>query len=278
VIRTIVEVRAAVAGTRARGLTIGLVPTMGALHAGHGALVERAKAENGYVVVTIFVNPIQFDRGEDFEKYPRSLETDLKFCDSFGVDAVFAPDAAEMYPERLLTAVDVAEVSSGLEGEFRPGHFRGVATVVAKLFNIVPADRAYFGEKDAQQLAVIRKMVVDLNFPVTIVPVATVRESDGLALSSRNRRLSDEDRRVAPALYRSLQGAQAIIQAGCQDSATVKKAAQSMPPEMRVEYFEVVDPLTMRAVSRIESRVLIAAAVWLGGVRLIDNIQADSTV
>jgi pantoate--beta-alanine ligase len=278
VIRTIVEVRAAVAGTRARGLTIGLVPTMGALHAGHGALVERAKAENGYVVVTIFVNPIQFDRGEDFEKYPRSLETDLKFCDSFGVDAVFAPDAAEMYPERLLTAVDVAEVSSGLEGEFRPGHFRGVATVVAKLFNIVPADRAYFGEKDAQQLAVIRKMVVDLNFPVTIVPVATVRESDGLALSSRNRRLSDEDRRVAPALYRSLQGAQAIIQAGCQDSATVKKAAQSMPPEMRVEYFEVVDPLTMRAVSRIESRVLIAAAVWLGGVRLIDNIQDDSTV
>jgi len=273
-LHTIFEMRAQVVAARLENLTIGLVPTMGALHADHGALIERAKEQNGYVVVTIFVNPTQFDRGEDFEKYPRSLETDLQFCERLGVDAVFAPEAAEMYPDRPQTTVEVSEASSGLEGEFRPGHFRGVATVVAKLFNIVSADRAYFGEKDAQQLAVIRKMVADLNFPIAIVPVATVREPDGLALSSRNQRLTPEDRRVAPALYRALQAAESMIRSGSRDAGPSKQAGLAelaRTPEIRVEYFEVVDPLSMQPIGRIEDRVLVAAAVWLGGVRLIDN-------
>ena len=193
-----------IAAARERGLTIGLVPTMGALHEGHGALMRRAREETGYVVATIFVNPTQFDRPDDFQKYPRDLETDLAFCERLGVDAVFAPDAKEMYPGETLTTVAVAGLSTRLEGEFRPGHFRGVATVVAKLFNILPADRAYFGEKDAQQLAVIQKMAADLNFPVAIVPVPTVREPDGLAMSSRNQRLTPEHRRIAPVLYKAL--------------------------------------------------------------------------
>jgi pantoate--beta-alanine ligase len=194
-----------VTSARKRGLTVGLVPTMGALHKGHGALMRRARDENGAVVATIFVNPTQFDRPDDFQKYPRELDTDLAFCERLGVDAVFAPDAREMYPGDLhqkmpLTSVDVAGISSRLEGEFRPGHFRGVATVVAKLFNIVAADRAYFGEKDAQQLAVIQKMAADLNFTVEIVPVPTVREPDGLAMSSRNQLLTPDERRIAPLL------------------------------------------------------------------------------
>jgi pantoate--beta-alanine ligase len=276
-LRTITEARAEVAGARERGLSIGLVPTMGALHAGHGALIERAKGETGYVVVTIFVNPTQFDRAEDFERYPRSLETDVDFCKRMGVDAVFAPDAAEMYPAPPLATIDVSQISSGLEGEFRPGHFRGVATVVGKLFHIVPADRAYFGEKDAQQLAVVRKMVADLNFPVLIVPVPTVREADGLAISSRNQRLTPEARRVAPALFGALSEAASLIRDGCQDSSVVKQAAMAtLGAVMQIEYFEVVDPLTMQPVTHIADRVLIAGAVWVGGVRLIDNLLVMS--
>jgi pantoate--beta-alanine ligase len=274
-LRTIAETRAEVASARGRALSIGLVPTMGALHSGHGALIQKAKAENGYVVVTIFVNPTQFDRSEDFDKYPRSLETDLEFCEQMSADAVFAPEAAEMYPERSLTTVEVSEISSSLEGEFRPGHFRGVATVVAKLFHIIRADRAYFGEKDAQQLAVIRRMVADLNFPIAIVPVPTVREADGLAISSRNQRLTPEERLVAPAIYRGLKQAQDLIRSGCDSPTAVRQAVLSaLVPEMRAEYVEVADPLTMRPVERISGDVRVAAAVWLGGVRLIDNILA----
>src|SRR6185369_2098822 len=175
-----------------------------------------------FVVVTIFVNPIQFDRPEDLEKYPRDLDADLAFCERLGADAVFAPDAAEMYPTQLLASVAVAGISTRLEGEFRPGHFRGVATVVAKLFNIVPADRAYFGEKDAQQLAVIQKMVADLDFPVSIVPVATVRELDGLAMSSRNRRLTPEQRSIAPLLYQALCEAERLIQTSSYSASEVR--------------------------------------------------------
>jgi pantoate--beta-alanine ligase len=274
-LRTIAETRVEVAEVRGRGSSVGLVPTMGALHSGHGALIQKAKAENGYVVVTVFVNPTQFDRSEDFDRYPRSLETDLEFCERQGVDAVFAPEAAEMYPERLLTTVEVSEISSSLEGEFRPGHFRGVATVVAKLFHIIQADRAYFGEKDAQQLAVIRRMVADLNFPLAIVPVATVRESDGLAISSRNQRLTPEERLLAPAIYHGLQQAQDLIRSGCDSPAVVRQAVlNALVPEMRAEYVEVADPETMRPVERISGDVRVAAAVWLGGVRLIDNILA----
>jgi len=249
---------------------------MGALHEGHGALVRKAREENGYVVVSIFVNPIQFDRPEDLEKYPRDLDSDIAQCERLGADAVFAPDTAEMYPTQLLTSVAVAGISTRLEGEFRPGHFRGVATVVAKLFNIVPADRAYFGEKDAQQLAVIQKMVADLDCPVSIVPVATVREPDGLAMSSRNRRLTPEQRRIAPLLYQALCEAERLIQTGSSSAAEIKEIAikvLTQNPAIRIEYLEVVDPATFQAVNTFSRGVVVAAAVWLGQVRLIDNVK-----
>lgn len=274
-LKTIAETRAFIAATRAKGLSIGLVPTMGALHDGHGALLKRARQENGLVVATIFVNPIQFDRPEDLEKYPRDLEADLAFCDRLGVDAVFAPDAAEMYPGKLLASADVAGISTRLEGEFRPGHFRGVATVVAKLFNILPADRAYFGEKDCQQLAVIEKMAADLNFPIAIAPVSTVRESDGLAMSSRNRRLTPEQRSVAPLLYQALVEAAGLLRGGTRSTAEAKKSALAIltrAPEIRVEYFEIVDA-TFHPLETIAGEARITAAVWLGGVRLIDNVR-----
>jgi len=253
-----------VASAHKHRLTIGLVPTMGALHEGHGALMRRAREETGYVVVTIFVNPTQFDRPDDFQKYPRNIETDLAFCERLGVDAVFAPDAKEMYPGEPLAFIQVAGVSSRLEGEFRPGHFRGVATVVAKLFNIIPADRAYFGEKDAQQLAVIQKMAADLNFPVTIVPVPTMREPDGLAMSSRNQRLTPEQRKIAPVIYKAL----------CEAKRSIETALEmlSATPEIRIEYLEVVDPTTFQPVEQITGDVRIVAAVWVGEVRLIDNL------
>ena len=182
-LHTIAEIRGRVAEARRRGCTVGFVPTMGALHAAHGALIERAREETDLVVVSVFVNPIQFDLSEDLDQYPRTLPADVELCAAHGADVVFAPDAGEMYPSPQLTFIEVASLSERLCGEFRPGHFRGVATVVGKLFNIVHPDRAYFGEKDAQQLAVVRRMVADLDSPVVIVPVATVREPDGLAMS-----------------------------------------------------------------------------------------------
>ncbi|MEP6960855.1 MAG: pantoate--beta-alanine ligase [Acidobacteriota bacterium] len=277
VCETIAGLRDVVREARGRELTVGVVPTMGALHEGHAELIRQARAENGFVVVTIFVNPIQFDRKEDLDRYPRDLATDVALCRRLGSDAIFAPTASEMYPGELLTAVEVAGVSSALEGEFRPGHFKGVATVVAKLLNIAQADRAYFGEKDAQQLAVIQKMAADLNMPVTIVPVATVREADGLALSSRNRLLTSEERKVAPALYRALLAACGKISAGSKDAAEVRAAALDLlagTPEIRVQYLEVADAATMRPVVKVAGPVRVAAAVWLGKVRLIDNVLA----
>jgi len=262
--RTIAEMREHVTLARERGLTVALVPTMGALHEGHGALLRRARKETGYVVATIFVNPTQFNRSDDFQKYPRDLETDLAFCERLGVDAVFAPDVKEMYPEEVLASVDVAGISSRLEGEFRPGHFKGVATVVAKLFNIIPADRAYFGEKDAQQLAVIQKMVADLNFSITIVPVPTVREPDGLAMSSRNQRLTPDQRKIAPIIYGALCEAERSIQAALQMLSAV--------PEIQVEYFEAVDPKTFEPIDKMTGTVRVVTALRLGDVRLIDNL------
>lgn len=276
VVSKIAHVRLLVAGARRRGLTVGVVPTMGALHAGHAALIRRAKQENGYVVVTLFVNPIQFNNPEDLARYPRPFEEDLDYCRSLLVNAVFAPQVSEMYPGELLTSVEVAGLSSRLEGEFRPGHFRGVATVVTKLLNIVQADRAYFGEKDAQQLAIVQKMVADLNLPVEIVPVPTVREEDGLALSSRNRLLTAEERAVAPALYRALATARACIENGTTSAAEARRAAMAVlsGTPFRLEYLEVVDPATFQPVERITGEVRIAAAAWLGNVRLIDNVRA----
>jgi pantoate--beta-alanine ligase len=256
--------------------SIGLVPTMGALHRGHAKLLEIARQENDFVVASIFVNPIQFDRKEDLENYPRTMEDDLRLCDSHGVDLVFAPSAADLYPHEQLTFVESPALSAHLCGAHRPGHFRGVATVVLKLFNIVQPHRAYFGEKDAQQLTIIRRMVADLNVPVSVVPVATVREEDGLALSSRNKHLTPEQRRIAPVLSCALRAAGELIGKGERSTAVIRQAALAIlarQPEARVEYFEITDSDTLTPVERIEGPVLIAGAIWLGSTRLIDNIS-----
>ena len=277
IVHTVAGIREAVARFRGAGKTIGLVPTMGALHAGHGRLIETARAECGAVAVSVFVNPIQCDRADDYERYPRTLATDAAFAEARGADLVFAPEIAEMYPRRQRAYIEVELLTEHLCGQFRPGHFRGVATVVAKLLNIVQPDRAYFGEKDAQQLAVIRRMVADLNLPVAIVGVPTVREADGLALSSRNQHLSAEERAAAPLLYQSLLTAGAAIAGGERDPEGAKKGALgalARESRMRVEYFEIVDPEDLQPVAEIAGPVLVAAAVWLGGTRLIDNLVA----
>jgi pantoate--beta-alanine ligase len=274
-VRTIAQARSRVLDARHAGFTTGLVPTMGDLHAGHGALIERARRQTDFVVVSVFVNPIQFDRASDYEKYARDVQRDVEFCTAHGVDLVFAPDPAEMYPTPSQTLVEVSGVSEHLCGEFRPGHFRGVATVLAKLFHILPADRAYFGEKDGQQLAVVRRMVADLNFPVTIVAVPTVRDADGLALSSRNQRLTPEQRAIAPRLYQALSAVSGKIAEGCKDAAEAKEAGLAIlrqEPLIRVEYFEIVGAADMQPCNPVEGRVAIAAAIWLGETRLIDNI------
>ncbi len=278
VVPSVRELREKLEPFRRAGRLIGLVPTMGALHAGHGRLIEVAREQSDVVAVSIFVNPIQFNQAEDFERYPRPLDEDVSFCSERGVDFVFAPPDREMYPCPQLTFVEVQKVTEGLCGAMRPGHFRGVTTVVSKLFNIVQPHRAYFGEKDAQQLAVIRRMVIDLNMPVQIVPVPTVREPDGLALSSRNRHLSAEDRRIAPGLYRALETARGAIASGVDDPAEVRKRALATlagHPEFRVEYFEIVDPDDMQPVGKITGPVRIAVAAWLGATRLIDNVLSS---
>jgi pantoate--beta-alanine ligase len=275
-VTTIAEARDRVAEARRDGRAIGLVPTMGALHAGHGSLVRKAVQESDLAVVSIFVNPLQFGPKEDFQRYPRNLETDLACCRDWGAHLVFAPETAEMYPTVSLTTVEVARVSEGLCGAFRPGHFRGVATVVLKLFNIIQPDRAYFGEKDAQQLAVIRRMTADLNLNLAIVPVPTVREPDGLAMSSRNRYLNAEERQTAPVLYRALCLAQQRISEGVESAVAVKEEAVSIlrsQPLIRVEYFEIVDANDMQPVANILMPVVALAAIWIGSTRLIDNLR-----
>lgn len=274
IIPTIAGLREAVKAARGQGKTIGVVPTMGALHEGHAELIRRARAGTDYVVVTVFVNPLQFDRKEDLDKYPRDLATDVALCESLGTDAVFAPPVEEMYPGELLTSVDVTGITTRLEGEYRPGHFKGVATVVAKLLNIVQADRAYFGEKDAQQLAVIQKMVADLNLPSEIMPVETVRESDGLALSSRNRLLTPEQRGVAPLVYKALSAARDALRSGKTPVEARTEALKVLAgtQDMTVQYLEIADAATMMPVDRMTGPVRVAAAVWLGKVRLIDNV------
>ena len=249
---------------------------MGALHAGHARLIESLVRDNPTTAVSIFVNPTQFNDPADFAKYPRTLEADLALCESLGVDIVFAPAPEEIYPQPQQTFVAVERVTRHLEGAFRPGHFRGVATVVMKLLQIAQPHRAYFGEKDYQQLAMIRRMVADLNVNVEIVGVPTVREPDGLALSSRNRLLDAEHRRAAPELYRALQLAASNIAAGVRDPAVVKREALAAldNPLIRVEYLEIVDPVWVEPVGRIEGAVRIAVAAYLGATRLIDNVAA----
>jgi len=251
---------------------------MGALHHGHGRLIARARSECDRVVVSIFVNPLQFDRADDLTQYPRTLDDDLALCASLGVDDVFVPTTSEMYPSPPRCTVEVAELGDHLCGRYRPGHFRGVATVVLKLFEIVRPDVAYFGEKDAQQLAIIRRLVSDFNLPLEIVGVPTVREPDGLATSSRNRRLDSCERELATALFQALSVAGDAIRAGESDAAEVKRRAiETVPvnPSLRVEYLEVVNPDTMQPVARIDGPVVVAGALWVGNVRLIDNIRSE---
>jgi len=274
-VHTVREIREALEAVREPDRAIGLIPTMGALHIGHEKLMETARRECGLVVVTIFVNPLQFGPSEDYARYPRPLQADVELCRRHGVDFVFAPAVEEMYPQPQLTFTEVTRVSDHLCGSYRPGHFRAVATVVLKLFNIVQPHRAYFGEKDMQQLAVIRRMTADLNLPVAIVRVPTVREPDGLAVSSRNGYLDPEQRKVAPLLYRALQEAEKQIRSGEQDAAKIRAAALRVlgqAPLVRVEYLEVVDPDEMQPVSSVTPPVHVAGAAWLGATRLIDNV------
>jgi pantoate--beta-alanine ligase len=248
---------------------------MGALHAGHGALLDEARARCSIVVASIFVNPIQFNQKSDYELYPRVPGDDLAFCEQHGVDRVFAPSESEMYPAPQRAFVDVEGVSEHLCGRNRPGHFRGVATVVTKLFQILRPDLAFFGEKDYQQLAVVRRLVCDLNMPLQIVGVPTVREPDGLARSSRNRRLTPAGRAAAPQLYQALLAARQLIVAGERNPAEIKSAVAHFignTPEIRLEYFDLVDPDTIQPVAIVNAPVRAALAAWIGETRLIDNV------
>ncbi len=272
-IPAIVEI---VKNARDHGRSIGFVPTMGALHAGHLKLMQEARRENNFVVVSIFVNPLQFDRKDDLDRYPRTLAADMAVCSTVPVDLVFTPSAAELYPREQRAFVDVPGLTNHLCGAFRPGHFRGVATVVAKLFNIVRPDRAYFGEKDAQQLAVIRRMVEDLNMPVAVVGIPTVREPDGLALSSRNKHLTAEQRQLATLLPQMINEARSRLDEGERSASTIREALEPMfrtHADVRLEYFEIVEPSTLAPVERIDGPVLIAGAIWVGSTRLIDNMR-----
>jgi pantoate--beta-alanine ligase len=269
------ELRSALEGERSRRRTVGFVPTMGFLHDGHASLMAQAREHNDVVVASIFVNPLQFGPSEDLEDYPRDLHRDIGLTERLGVDLLFVPEADEMYPEPMRTAVQVDELSSVLEGATRPGHFAGVATVVAKLFNIVGRCRAYFGEKDFQQLAVIRRMVRDLSFPVDVVGCATVREVDGLALSSRNTYLAPDERAAAPVVYRALQAGRAAILAGERDAKTVHDlmaAIVEAEPLARLDYVAVVDADSLQVPELLAGNLRLLAAVRFGRARLIDNV------
>ncbi|MBO8129304.1 MAG: pantoate--beta-alanine ligase [Peptococcaceae bacterium] len=275
--QTIASIRDFVRSVRNKG-PVGLVPTMGYFHEGHLALMRRARQECTTVVVSIFVNPIQFGPSEDYETYPRNTERDLHLAREAGVDAVFIPGAAEMYPEGYATYVDVERLTDKLCGRSRPGHFRGVATVVTKLFNIVNPDIAYFGEKDAQQLQVIRKMVRDLNMPVKVVGIPTVREPDGLAMSSRNTYLSPGERRAATVLYRALQQVCRAVAKGERDPVYLQQMMKEIinqEPLVQLEYAEIYQLPDLEPLSVLKGDVLVAVAARCGRARLIDNVRLN---
>ncbi len=279
VIETVAELREAVARFRCQAKTIGLVPTMGALHAGHLSLVEAAKAECDVCLVTIFVNPSQFGPGEDLGRYPRTLEADLDALSRYGVEVAFVPEDGEVYRRGHDTWVEMGAVSDPLEGEGRPGHFRGVATVVLKLFNMASADVAYFGQKDYQQAAVIRRMVADLNVPIKVRVCPTVRESDGLAMSSRNAYLDEASRAQALVLWKGLCLAEELVRDGQRDvSVIVKRVRETVlsAPGAKVEYAAIVDPVTLEPAREISGETLVALAVRFGTTRLIDNRLLES--
>lgn len=272
---TIAEARAACLQLRSDGKRLGLVPTMGALHAGHLSLVQAARARCDAVVVSIFVNPTQFGPKEDFAKYPRPFESDCAALEKETVDLIFAPSTDEMYLEGETTWVTVEGLSEKLDGRSRPGHFRGVTTVVAKLFHVIDPGLAFFGQKDAAQLAVIRRMVRDLNFPVEIVGCPIVREPDGLAMSSRNAYLSADERRRALVLHRSLQAVEKAFLTGERNAVLLAQSGRNVfaqEPEVRLDYFEIVDPETLDPVKSVVANTLVAVAAYAGATRLIDNI------
>ncbi len=260
-----------------QGKTVGFVPTMGYLHEGHTSLINIAHKHADVVVVSIFVNPIQFGPSEDYDRYPRDIERDKEILEKMGVDVMFYPSVDDMYPKGFTTYVEVKGLSDKLCGRYRPGHFRGVTTVVAKLFNIVMPDVAVFGEKDAQQAIIIKRMVRDLNFPVKIIVGPTVREPDGLAMSSRNEYLTEEERKVAPAIYQSLLLAKSLVEQGERDTSKIIAAMQeflSKYDRIKVEYIEIVDKEELNPIERLEKgEALIAIAAYLGKARLIDNIS-----
>lgn len=277
-IGTIQEMKAILKGARAEGKSIGFVPTMGYLHEGHMSLIRRARLENDFVVVSIFVNPTQFGIGEDLETYPRDLERDKKMCEAEGTDVIFNPSNREMYPIDYKTYVEVGEITEVLCGASRPGHFKGVTTVISKLFNIVSPDRAYFGQKDAQQVAVIRQLVRDLNFDIEIIPCPIIREHDGLAMSSRNTYLSTEQRKAALILSKSLFSAKEMIEDGTRSATEVIDFITGniqSEPLAAVDYVEIVDGKTLEKVIYIKGDILIAIAVKIGTVRLIDNLHLE---
>ncbi len=273
--KTAAGVRAQVKTWKKEGLSVGLVPTMGYLHEGHKSLIDRAVEENDRVVVSVFVNPIQFGPAEDLETYPRDLEADCRLCEQAGASLIFAPAASEMYSEDFSTFVDAGKITEELCGKSRPTHFRGVCTVVNKLFNIAAPDRAYFGQKDAQQLAVIRRMVRDLNMDLEIVGCPIIREDDGLAKSSRNTYLSDQERKAALVLSRAIFKAKAMAEGGEKDGEKILEAMRNMieaEPLARIDYVEMVRWDTIEIHHAIDGPTLIAAAVFIGKTRLIDNL------
>lgn len=271
---TVKDVREQINKWKRQGLSIGYVPTMGYLHEGHRSLIEAARANNDKVVVSIFVNPMQFAPSEDLDSYPRDLEKDAKMCEDAGVDLIFHPEPSEMYNDGFCSYVDMNGLTTELCGKTRPTHFRGVQTVVLKFFNIIKPDRAYFGQKDAQQLAVIKRMVADLNVDVEIIGCPIIRESDGLAKSSRNTYLNPDERKAALILSRSLKLGRELIESGETDSKAVIKAISdniNTEPLAKIDYVNVVDFGTITPVDKIGKSVLVAIAVYIGKTRLIDN-------
>ncbi|MCI8771211.1 MAG: pantoate--beta-alanine ligase [Lachnospiraceae bacterium] len=275
IVETIQEVREQVKEWRKQGLSVGLVPTMGYLHEGHKSLIDCAVSENDKVVVSVFVNPMQFGPKEDLASYPRDLDRDAALCENAGADLIFHPEPEEMYHEDFSSFVDMNTLTGGLCGKTRPTHFRGVCTVVSKLFHIVTPDKAYFGQKDAQQLAVIRHMVSDLNFGLEIVGCPIVREEDGLAKSSRNTYLNEDERKAALILSKSLGKGKALLEAGETDAAKLKAVIENTlatEPLASVDYVEVVDWDSLKPIEIVNGSVLVAIAVYIGKTRLIDNI------
>ncbi|WP_294404715.1 pantoate--beta-alanine ligase [uncultured Clostridium sp.] len=277
-VKKIDEVRNLVKEWKAKGLTIGYVPTMGALHEGHESLIKRAVKENDKVIVSVFVNPTQFGPNEDYDSYPRNIEKDMELCKNAGAAAVFNPEPSEMYFDNKSTTVSVSGLTEVLCGARRPGHFNGVCLVITKFFNIIKPDRAYFGQKDAQQVAVLKRMVRDLSFDVEIVPCPIIREDDGLAKSSRNTYLSADERKAALVLSRSLKTAKEMLDNGERNADKIKETMIfeiNKEPLAKIDYVEIVDSEDLSSISKIERSILVPIAVYIGKTRLIDNFTYE---